>query len=352
MVGEGRTNPTFFELLAYRFGFERVESRLPLSVHPLVLWAVSLVLFDLFVLQGVKHLQGYTVTFLRNPAWLIQPVFATMASVAVVFLDRRYGGVLAEIDVERRTSEPSQFRNLKPYRLVGFLYVLAVGYRCWQVFVGVGVGTLLEIGGLAELVGISLVTVGYHVVYVEFIATYLAIVVLLPRRIRRSDFRLDFLDPEGLGGLRPVGELAKTAYYFIVVGLIGYLVIIYGPHILNEYIRASYPEPGLVINVGFTAVWLLTIGTMAYGFGQLHWFMKRTKREELVRLSRRCGEVVDNRFDVGSLEISNESAFEDLRRRMHYVDRTSEYPTTFTMWSQILISVVLPKAVQLFLERI
>lgn len=352
MASGRQTTGTLFEVIAARMGFDSGGSRLPVSTHPLVLFAVGLVVIDVFVLQGYKQLQGYTPTFISNPAWLVQPGFALLAAFGVVYLNDRYRQVLEDIDIEDRTPHPDRFQQLTPYRFTAGLYVIAIGHRVWRAFITPGYEEMLSVGGLSELVGFVFVGLGYNLIYAEFFTTYVLIMVLFPRAIKQSDFKLDFLDPEGLGGLRPVGELAKTAYYFIVTGLVGYLVMVYGPHLLGEFLQTGYPEPGAVTNAGFTLAWLVTIGTMAYGFATLHWYMKRERRNELSRLHRESKRIIENRFSVTEFEVTNEDRFEDLRRRMKYVEETREYPTTFTMWSQILLSLILPKALQLVLVRI
>ena len=84
---------------------------------------------------------------------------------------------------------------------------------------------------------------------------------------------------------------------------------------------------------------------MVYGLSQVHWFMKRTKREELSRLDRELRDCIKDPFDMETFKISDE----ETRRRIKYVNSTQEYPTTFTMWIQILIGLILPKAIQLAL---
>ncbi|MEF8801572.1 MAG: hypothetical protein V5A56_11175 [Halolamina sp.] len=156
---------------------------------------------------------------------------------------------------------------------------------------------------------------GYGVIFSEFLATYVGILIYFPRKIRRTDFKINFLDPEGLGGLRPVGELMKSAYYFLMVGLIAFVVVLYGPSILDGLTGSSYPDPGLVQDLLFTLVWLLGIGTMGYGLSQIHWFMKSEKREQLTKLDREARELVEDPFELESFEIRDENAFDDIRRR-------------------------------------
>lgn len=207
--------------------------------------------------------------------------------------------------------------------------------------------------GSVRLVGVAIVLpLGYGIIFSECLATYIGILLIFPRKIRRTDFQLNFLDPEGMGGLRPAGELMKTTYYFLVFGLIGYLILLYGPTVVGPLTGSAYADPGIIINLLFTLLWLLSVATMIYGLSQLHWFMKRTKRKELTRLDRELRNSVRDPFDLSTFEINDQETFEETRRRIEYVNNTQEYPTTFTMWVQILIGLVLPKSFQLILSYI
>jgi len=350
MPAGAQISPTLFELIASRLGYDRIRPSIPRSPHPIVTVAVVLVAGD-FAIQGAKEALGYPAALFVNPLWVIQPALILVGAFGVVYVRKRYAAALEEIDYRNRTANPEQFHRLVPLWVPAGLYVFAFCLRAWGLY-SVGLEAIFEVGGVPELLGVTVIMLGYSLIVAEFVAVYLGAMMLVPRRIRRSDFKLDFLDPEGLGGLRPVGELAKTAYYFVVLGLVGFLLMVYGPGILGELFRNPYPDPGIVENAVFTAAWLLTIATMAYGFAQLHLFMKREKRAELHRLNRRTHDVVEDRFDVENLEIIDETTFKDLRQRMEYVDGTREYPTTFAMWSQILISLILPKALQMVLEAV
>lgn len=96
---------------------------------------------------------------------------------------------------------------------------------------------------------------------VEFIA---------PWRLSNSDVGIHFLDPQGVGGLRPLGELVKKAYY-VMIGLIGYAFITYAPFI------ESWTTP-FGANVLFTAIWVSTVATVAFAVLTLHRFMRRENR--------------------------------------------------------------------------
>lgn len=344
---------TLFEEIMNRLGYKKLNNSISILPHPLVSWGIVVFFVDVVILQAIKEFEGYQATFFSNPIWLIQPILVLLAPFVVVYLHNRYNEVLKNIDVESRTSDPEVFELLAPRRVKIGLYIILILYAIYQFIYNMGVDSITEIGGLSELIGVTVILpLGYGIIFAEFLATYIGIMVYFPRRIRRTDFKINFLDPEGLGGLRPAGELMKSAYYFVMFGLIGFAIILYGPSIINNLTGSPYGDPGLVQDVLFTLVWILTIGTMGYGLSQIHWFMKRTKRRELTRLDREARELVEEPFDMGSFEIRNKNEYDEIRQRVEYVNSTQEYPTTFTMWVQISIGVVLPKAIQLLLSSL
>lgn len=341
---------TLFEGIAYRIGYKRVENKFSFLPHPLICWGIIIFAVDVVILQALKEVEGYQATFFINPIWLIQPVLGVLAPLVVVYLHKRYREVLSNIDVGSRTTKPEVFDNLAPRKLRIAFYAILISYSIYQFIFNIGIGQITEIGGVSELIGVSIILpLGYGIIFAEFLASYVGILVVLPTRIRQTDFKINFLDPEGLGGLRPVGELMKLAYYFVVFGLIAFAIMLYGPSIINNLTGSPYDDPGLVQDALFTLVWILAIGTMLYGLSQIHWFMKREKRRELTRLDREARDLVDEPFDMEDFEIRNKEKFESLRRKMEYINNTQEYPTTFTMWVQLSIGIILPKAVQLLL---
>jgi len=82
--------------------------------------------------------------------------------------------------------------------------------------------------------------------------------------------------------------------------------------------------------------------------------MRREKRDELWRLERLRQEYIQNPWDIKSFSISeeNQDAVDEIEQRMEKVSATREYPATFTIWSQLLLSIVFPKAFQLLLASI
>lgn len=185
---------------------------------------------------------------------------------------------------------------------------------------------------------------------VEFVLLYFSIHVLLPRRIASTDIGLFFYDPRNMGGLAPIGQLFKRTYYLFTAGLLLYFVVVYGHIIFSEVIQNPYPEPGLVTTAFFSFAWFVGLGLTTYSMYTIHRVMSSEKEQRIRRLEERMREAIDNPYDIESAKITDSEKLDDTRRRLKQVRATKEYPTTFTMWSQILISVLLPQAVNLAVQ--
>ncbi len=184
---------------------------------------------------------------------------------------------------------------------------------------------------------------------VQFVAVYLAIEFIAPWRLYHSDIGIDFLDPEGLGGLRPIGELVKHAYYYMVAGLVAFALVLYGP-----IVSAASWGPTATTSIVFTVIWLGTVATVAFAVFILHLFMRKEKRLELHRLNEIRREIIDKPWDIKAYNVDEEKQdqLNELQQRIDTVSATQEYPATFSIWSQLLISIVLPKAFQLLLASV
>ncbi|MCD2201084.1 hypothetical protein LPA44_14460 [Halobacterium sp. KA-4] len=349
MEGVDTSSRILLDKVLYRVGAGRLQEQLPGSPRPITIWAFSFVLFDVVILQMYKELVGYTATFLINPAWLLSPTLVVLAALGTSYLYGRYDRALELIDIENRTSNLEPFKNLTPSWVRFGLYSIGVIYALFNLY-NLGINRILEAGGIAELLGVAVVLpFGYAPVFIEFLTVYIGIMIYLPRQIKKSDFAVHFLDPEGLGGLKPIGELIKLTYYLIVIGLVNYLILTYGPFAFGEIMQTPYQKPGLVVNAAFTAIWILTVGLLGHALYQLHSFLKREKQEELAQLETRIQDVVESPYNAAEWEVTDEEEFQDIRDRMNYVSATREYPTTFAMWSQILIGLIIPKAVQMLM---
>ncbi|RLM96746.1 hypothetical protein D3D01_08770 [Haloarcula sp. Atlit-7R] len=290
---------------------------------PLTWFAVAVVAVELVGLQGYRLLTGQVLTFVQNPLWLVRPLVLLGAALATESLYRRYDRALARSNIEARVDDASRFDGLVPDRLVWLLVGLGTGFTLVNAVVILTVPQLYAAGGATRVFRFLVVT-------------------------------LDYLDPEQLGGMRPVGELVKVAYYYLMVGLVAYAVATYGPHILGGALGYSALDaPGLAVNAAFTAVWVLSVGVMAYGIYVLHQHMARQKRELLYDLDRRARDHVDAPWDIRSFDALNPPAeYRRYRKQVEFVTGTKEYPATFTMWTQLVVGVMIPKALQLLLAAV
>lgn len=337
-------------------GLDAVTERLPFIDDPLVLYAVTVVVFEVGVLQLLRAFMGYGLSFTNNPLWLLRPPILIGAAVLTGQLHERYDQALAEMTVRDRTDEPELFERLVPPRLAWLFVALGLGFTIPNAIFVIGLPQLYAAGGIFDVLQfLVVVPFGYVPIFAMFLSTYVAIEVVTPRRIAASDLGLYYLDPEGLGGMRPIGELVKLAYYYLLIGLVVFLTALYGPYILGGVFSYSAPTPpGTVANLGFTVVWVAAVMTMVYGLFTLHQFMRRQKREKIQELDELAREHVENPWEVDSYEVSDErrEAYEDVRSRIDLVSSTKEYPATFTMWAQLVVGVMIPRAVQFVLSSI
>ena len=346
-------------LLARRLnelGYERIRPRLPGSPGPLVAYALTFAVFDIVVLQGYQQLTGRVAVFLESPLWLLTPTAIVAAALATESLHDRYDLTVAHHLTRGHSDPPDRFTRLVPDWLALLFIAFGIVFTLLNALVIVGLGRIEAVEGIAGVVGfVVVIPFGYAPIAATFLATYASVEVLLPRRLEDADVGLYFLDPERLGGMRPVGELVKWAYYYVMLGLVVYAIATYGPHILGGALQyTAYEPPGTIVSATFTAIWILAVLTMVYGIHVLHRYMLGAKREELRRLDERVRAYVDDPMDVANYTVVADDAsdFEELRSRMDDVASTREYPATFTMWSQVIVGVALPKALQLALSAL
>lgn len=102
--------------------------------------------------------------------------------------------------------------------------------------------------------------------------------------------------------------------------------------------------------------WLvvLLVATVAFAVFVLHQFMREEKRRELHRLDEMLRDIIDNPWDIKHYDVDDEEEplVDELTQRAQTVSATREYPATFSIWSQLLISIILPKGVQLLLAAV
>lgn len=345
-------NTVWLDRIAAIFGFDWLADRVPLAVSPAMLFVASVVFVDTFALEFGRYLAGGQMTFIRNPFVLLGEGGGGLliAVYGIRQLHGEYENAKMRLQLDQRLADTSAFETLgsDTVRWVG--YAVGAGVLLFQAVFVLGPAEILALDGYVGLLGNFVFIPFFYVpVVVDFCVTYFAIQVLLPRNIKHSELGLDFLDPENMGGLRPIGELLKHSYYYFVLLFVSFALFIYAPELFPGLFHSPF-DPGLLANIAFTGGWVASAALLAYGIHTLHVFMQREKAEELQRLDRRVKEEVEEPWDIQNFKKPDDGEYEEIRSRMQYVTATREYPATFTIWSQLLISILIPKAIQTLLD--
>jgi hypothetical protein len=343
------TEDLWLDGLARKLGFGWLSKRLPGEIPPSYLYAIILIGTIAPILNVRAYLVGEPVVYIQNPFFILQPIALVASVYGSRALLKRYHKVTQEMNISNRASDPDNLIDIVPDWLPWTFFVIAVVLNYVRVLALGGPFAIYRESGLSPVIGWMLVNPIWASIAAQFFAVYLSIELIAPWRLWQSDIGVDFRDPEGLGGLRPIGELVKYAYYYMVVGLIAFALVTYGP-----VVSVEDWGPTAATNVIFTSAWLAAVATVGFAVFTLHRFMRREKRHELHRLKRLEQKYTENPWDITAYTVSqdNEEMVDEIRHRMGLVSATNEYPATFSIWSQLLVSIVLPKAAQLLIASV
>ncbi len=330
----------WLDRFAQYLGVGYLISQTRLTLPPSYLYTiVTVVGWTLISIGAEVFLFQNTPIYIRNPYFLFQPVVLIAGVYGARSLNRSYLRAIDEMDLRKRSSNPEQFVDLIPNWLPWGIFAVAAGLQIIRTYADFADFT--AVGVVANGIVFPFV---YAPIIVQFLIVYVTIEFLFPWRLYQSDVGVHFLDPHRVGGLRPIGELVKKAYYYVVGGLISYALITYGPGLSGWNVSTA---AGAI----FTIVWLSTITSVAFAVLLLHRLLHRQKREELHRLESKLYEHIENPWEVREYTVQEDATetVEDIRKRIESVRSTREYPATFSIWTQLLLSIVIPKALQLFL---
>lgn len=338
------------ERIAALLGFERLSSALPGDIWPPYLFVVSFLLLDHGIVNGYIHLTGGTHILLAAPNIFVAPLAVLFAAFGIRYMWRNYAQAIRDLNVEQRADDEitDRFARTMSWRVKAGIYVLAVVVLYANVLFNVGLSTINRPGGgLIDAVNwLFVFEVAYLPFVVEFALVYFAIHVSLPRRIEQADIGLYFYDPQNMGGFASVGQLLKRSYYLYTAGLLLFFIVVYGAVILS-----LGETPATAFSAAFfSAAWFVGVLSIAYSMLTIHRLMASEKRERIRELEAEMREVIEKPYDINESTVTDENELDDIRRRLEEVRGTRVYPATFTMWSQILISVLLPQALQLVLQ--
>jgi hypothetical protein len=126
--------------------------------------------------------------------------------------------------------------------------------------------------------------------------------------------------------------------------------LVYGP-VLFSFDEVIPATPGLIEAVLFSVAWVLGVFSIVYSMVTIHRVMASEKDQRIDELEAEMEEVIENPYDINNSSVDMET-LEDIRQRRQEIRDTRVYPASFTMWSQIFISILLPQAMNLAIQAI
>lgn len=331
-----------------------LTNALPGDVYPPYLLVGSLVFIDYGIIQTYNYLFTDNISWISNPANLTLALGLVVAVVGGRYMADEYADAIVSLNLSDRpdTPDPAQFETLIPLRIKLGVYGVGLALYYLNLFLGPGAETLIAVDGFVKFVigQFVLAPLVNLVLVVEFSLLFLGIHLVLPRRIAKADPDLFFYDPRDMGGFGAVGQLLKRSYYIYTAGVLVYFVVAYGDAIASTILDAPYPEPGLQVAVFFTLAWGVGFVSIIYSMQQIHRLMSQKKQQRIRELEADLRGIIENPYDIRSSRVADADAMETKERQLSEVRATRAYPTTFTMWSQIAISVLLPQVLQLVVQ--
>lgn len=348
---EDEESSLLIEEVAKRFGFERVSSALPgPDVYPPYLFVgFFLLVLDHGVIQTYIHLTGGTHVLVGNPIIFSGVIAAFLGIYGIRYMSSKYEQAIEDSQLSDRIPDDKQNAFDAPisYRTKVVVLAVSVIVLYANIVFAIGIPTLLEMrDGALPLHLINWLFV-FEFVYlplvVEFGLIYFSIHFLLPHRIRQVDPPLFFYDPRNMGGFAPIGQLLKRSYYVYTAGLVGFFLLVYGGVLFSPN---SENVTGLFEFVFFSGAWLAGLVSIGHSMYVMHQVMAERKQRRIRELESEMRDIIDKPYDINESEVTDDERLDDITRRLEHVRGTRVYPATFTMWSQIAISVLLPQALQ------
>lgn len=334
----------WLDRFAQYFGLGWLGEAIPGNLAPSYLYTIVTISLSYVFTASYNLANGVTLVYTENPYFVLQPLILIGAVYGAHSLNADYDRVMEEMQIAERATSPDSLLSPVPSWLPWTLFAIGAGLQITRAM-------LLDLSsfGLTDyLANFFIFPFVFVPIVIQFFIVYISIEFIAPWRLSKSDVSINFLDRQGVGGLRPIGELVKKAYYYVVLGLVAYALVIYTPFVDSTW-NATAADQAI-----FTIIWVVSVGTVAFAVYTLHRFMHREKRNEIHRLETRLQDFIQNPWDVQSYQVPEDKEAEvaDLRERIDRVSATSEYPATFSIWTQLVLSIILPKAIQLFLAAI
>ncbi|WP_302082478.1 hypothetical protein [Salinibaculum rarum] len=318
-VAETYRDTLLIEIIAQKLGFNRLAAWLlgSASSGPYLFVALGL-----FVEYGIFDVYNYLVTdkssFITTPNSLAIPLMTVIGLIGLRYIHDEYAKAVVGIGIEDThlsldQSVRSEFEGLVSFRVrLGAYLAALVGYYAFVSLV-IGIPGLIEISGIGLVVYGQLVTFPLIIVPIltELAITYIAVHLLVPRRLKRADMGLFFYDPRNLGGFGPVGELLKRSYYIYTAILLLWFLQTHAPVLLSGVVDSPYPAPGPIFQVVLSAIWLIGVLTIAYSMFRVHTLMKSKKEARISALEDEIKRLVRNPYDATATNITDHERYEN-----------------------------------------
>jgi len=348
-------DPLLIEWVAEVTGFTNLSTKLPLSdVYPPYLYLLSFLILDFGVINVYNHLTGGEHILLQAPTAVTGIIGVFLAAFGIRYMADQYHDAIDALQVADRDINPEKkgkFSYLVSLRWKKLFWLLAATGLYLHVIVNIGISNLISFAGYGALLNrLLLWQIGYIPFVVEFGLLFYGIHFRLPRRIKQAGLNLFFYDPRNMGGFAPVGQLLKRSYYLYTIGLLLFFILTYGIYIINLGEQAA--KPGITEAAFFSVAWLAGIVSIGYSMWTVHHIMSDKKETRIREIEDEIRNKFENPYDINSSKLPESEEIENFERRLTEVQATRVYPATFTMWSQIFISVLLPQALNMAVQTI
>lgn len=338
------TNKNLVEYIAAVFRFDTLSRSLPgKNINSAYLFIGFFSFLDLGILQVYVHFTGGTHVFLRSPNVAIGYVTVILGVVGIKYMSDSLEEAISAIRVHRRIEnyERNELQWIISWRTKIIVYLIGVVTLYAHAIFNVGIPNRVTAVNFLFTWQFVLLPI-----IVEFTITYLSIHIRLPRQIKNTNMNMFFYDPRNMGGFAAVGTLLKRSYYLYTVALLMFFIFTYG----RVFLSLGGYKPGLFDLVFFSTAWFIGLLSIAHSMYTIHQFMSKEKEDRIREIEEELHEALEKPYEINNSSVGDPEKFEDAQRRLTQVKNTRVYPATFTMWSQIAISVFLPQLLQLTVQ--
>jgi len=337
------------ERIASALGFDALSTALPgPRIYPPSLLLATLLVLDFGVVNTILHVTTGPHIFVTTPTAVASIPGLALAVLGIRYMSDGYASAFDRLDLTERRPDGDlgAFERAVSPRVTVTVYAVGAVLLSAHVLVNMA-PFLVSTFGLPGLLHRLVIWNVYLVFVVEFALLYLSVHVVVPRRLKAADVGLFYYDPENMGGFGPLGQLLKRSYYLYTAGLLLFLVITFGPVYLNSAGATEVPPSTTAF---FTVAWVVGVLSIAHSMLTVHRLMDDEKQEHIAALEAELRDAITEPYEITTAEQADEERLNDIERRLDKVRSTRVYPASFTMWSQIAVSVLFPQALQLVLQ--